>query len=167
MRPAGTELLIEALPSKVECSKLDCTANSPIMPYHSSTDLWKMLQLILRTLNTSRSAFVAINFHSSFFDSHAVYDSRDVKGSVLIKVCLYTTVRATFSNPCRSKQDLNVSAACLGVATDAKNPEAVAPARRHTIRVPCGHSHFRIRHATPMQLFKSSLHHTQCCLLGS
>lgn len=44
------------------------------------------MQLILRSLNTSKSAFASITFNSGFFDSHAIFNSRDVKSSILIKV---------------------------------------------------------------------------------
>ena len=44
------------------------------------------LQLIVRSLNSSLSAFASITYHSNFFDSHAIFNSRDVKGSVLVKV---------------------------------------------------------------------------------
>lgn len=83
---AGSDLFLEATPSKVARSEL-------FSPYQSlsEADLYSALQglvdlqLILRSLNSARSAFAAFTFHCDFFDSYSVKGSSAVKGSVLMK----------------------------------------------------------------------------------
>ena len=44
------------------------------------------MQLILRSINTARSAFVAITFRNEYFDAFDVYETVIVQAGVLIKV---------------------------------------------------------------------------------
>ena len=44
------------------------------------------VQLILRSINTARSAFVAITFRNEYFDAFDVYETVIVQAGVLIKV---------------------------------------------------------------------------------
>jgi len=44
------------------------------------------VQLILRSINTARSAFVAITFRNETFDAFDVYETVIVQAGVLIKV---------------------------------------------------------------------------------
>ena len=52
------------------------------------------MQLILRVVNTARSAFFAVTFASSFFDLYELYESELVQTAVLLKQVL-----ATFRTP--------------------------------------------------------------------
>mmetsp|Transcript_25782 Transcript_25782/g.72169 ORF Transcript_25782/g.72169 Transcript_25782/m.72169 type:complete len:84 (+) Transcript_25782:136-387(+) len=54
----GSDLLVEAIPER----------------------------LILRGINSARSAYMSVTFHCGFFDSYGVFDTAVVQAGVLIKV---------------------------------------------------------------------------------
>lgn len=48
--------------------------------------LCSLLQLILRCINPSRSAYLSLTFHASCFDAYDVFRSEVVQAGVLMKV---------------------------------------------------------------------------------
>ena len=117
MSKIGSELLIECVPAKVsewvDFDYLKLWLTHPLlMPC--------AMQLILRVVNSSRSAFFAVTFSSSFFDLFELYDSELLHSSVLLKQIL-----ATFRTPrCASYEwDLQMtdSSSHLSIKVVAEN----------------------------------------------
>ena len=54
--------------------------HSPSLPPHPHPQ-----KLILRAINSSKSAFLAVTFSAAFFDSYGVYDALVVQAGVLVK----------------------------------------------------------------------------------
>ena len=44
------------------------------------------LQLILRSINPAKSAFLAVTFESTFFETHNVFGSNIIQAGILVKV---------------------------------------------------------------------------------
>ena len=85
---AGPELLIEAMPEKVlsvvSPALLRLNQSACLCTYGAHNRY--AVQLILRSINTARSAFVAITFRNETFDAFDVYETVIVQAGVLIKV---------------------------------------------------------------------------------
>ena len=86
------------MPEKVLCIVTFTTTCSPCTVQRRCMETPSLAtQLILRSINTARSAFVAITFRNEYFDAFDVYDTVIVQAGVLIKVASGATDRA-----CRS-----------------------------------------------------------------
>jgi Rad9 len=92
----GSELLVEAIDDKVERQK---SVHSCIDARRASL-IPSFPQLILRTINTAKSAFFAVTFGASFFDEYTVENSLVVQSAVLLKVGTPTTSHDMLHSPC-------------------------------------------------------------------
>lgn len=43
-------------------------------------------QVVLRSINSSKSAYASVSFHSNFFEEYNVFEKNIVQASVLMKV---------------------------------------------------------------------------------
>jgi hypothetical protein len=64
----------------------DAAADDATSSQHSLPANHVCLQLILRSINPAKSAFLALNFECSFFSTYNVYGGAMVQAGVLIKV---------------------------------------------------------------------------------
>lgn len=46
-----------------------------------------LIQVVLRSINSSSSAYAAVTFHSNFFDEYNVFGANVIQAGVLMKVC--------------------------------------------------------------------------------
>ena len=51
-----------------------------------STDLCLTQQVVLRSINSSKSAYASVSFQSNFFDEYNVFERNIVQAGVLMKV---------------------------------------------------------------------------------
>lgn len=51
-----------------------------------STELCLTQQVVLRSINSSKSAYASVSFHSNFFDEYNVFERNIVQAGVLMKV---------------------------------------------------------------------------------
>ena len=100
----GADLLIEALPQRVSvscwiacsstlhtCHQLynclaSCTFRMPTSQTQSSQSSHARAQLVLRSISTSRSAFVSVTYQEDFFDAYDMSGATIVQGSLPLKV---------------------------------------------------------------------------------
>lgn len=50
--------------------------------------LGNVLQVVLRSINSSKSAYASVSFQSSFFDEYNVFQRNVVQAGVLMKVLI-------------------------------------------------------------------------------
>lgn len=84
----SSELMIEAVPEKVRprsCCSVNFRQISPDLDTRCPLPS-PPLQVYLRGINSSQSAYIALTFSSEFFDLYEVSGSVIVQGGVLIKV---------------------------------------------------------------------------------
>lgn len=79
LQKIGNELLLEALPTRVSWA-----AQCKFPP--SGVLTCCLLQVVLRTINSSLSAYLSVTYSASFFDSYDVLDCTVVQAGLLIKV---------------------------------------------------------------------------------
>ncbi len=91
---SGSELLIEGVPERVssvtgsgqsvQCARTLFFPQVPTLKPPSTPQT----QLILRAINSSKSAFMAVTLNARFFESYAVLNAGVVQAGVLLKVCV-------------------------------------------------------------------------------
>jgi len=60
-----------------------------------STDLCLTQQVVLRSINSSKSAYASVSFQSNFFDEYNVFERNIVQAGVLMKVDHIQTLAPT------------------------------------------------------------------------
>lgn len=76
----GSELLLEGVPERVR----SFTDPSECM----LLNILFVWQVVLRSINSSSSAYAAVTFHSNFFEEYNVFGSNVIQAGVLMKVAL-------------------------------------------------------------------------------
>lgn len=66
--------------------RLPCAATVVVEPSHPRLSSWTLTQFVLRTINTSRSAYMSLTFGMRFFDTYDVYNCEVVQAGLLLKV---------------------------------------------------------------------------------
>lgn len=78
-------MLVEALPEKVSVPALHAIT----IPFAQDAGMRSStchVQLILRSINSSRSAYASISFINTFFDAYNIFGATVVQAGVLAKV---------------------------------------------------------------------------------
>lgn len=75
------QVILEATPQKV------CPVDMPKAPHLLKPNL-KGLQLLLRSINSTQSAYMVLTFSVNFFDAYDVYDTNVVQAGLLFKFLL-------------------------------------------------------------------------------
>jgi Rad9 len=96
LKSAGNDLLVEAFPERVRwrglrssrCQMLrDAYCQGSTNQQRQSVHAPRLPQLILRAINSARSAFLAVTMSSNFFESYNVFGAAAlVQAGVLLKV---------------------------------------------------------------------------------
>ena len=68
---------------------------SPELNCVDSTDLCLTQQVVLRSINSSKSAYASVSFQSNFFDEYNVFERNIVQAGVLMKVDHIQTLAPT------------------------------------------------------------------------
>ncbi len=84
----GAELLIEAFPEKVKPRERKQQIENNVAETETVRRNQRpcLTQFVLRSINSAKSAFLAVTFYSRFFESYEVFGNEVIQSAVLTKV---------------------------------------------------------------------------------
>ena len=100
----GSELLLEGFPEKVDSFARHVLHLRPVLLLcvHFAAKLELLststVQVVLRSINSSKSAYASVSFQSNFFDEYNVFQRNIVQAGVLMKVMLVVSPKAVAAN---------------------------------------------------------------------